>query len=148
MIEFFQNFGSWFWIGVLIVTIGIEAGTMGLTTIWASIAAVPMIFIARTSLGIQWQALIFAVITLVLIIFTRPFALKKLKMGSSKTNVNTMIGEEVLITKTVTKFQKGESRAKNGVVWTTKSESEEELSEGTVCKIVSVEGNTISVEKL
>lgn len=147
MIDFFQNFGSWVWVGVLVVCIGIEAGTLGFTTIWAAIAAVPMIFIAKTGLAAQWQALIFIALTVLLIVFTRPFALKKMKMGRSKTNVNTMVGEEVLITKTVTKFQKGEAKAKNGVVWTTRSDSEEDIPEGTVCKIVSVEGNTISVVK-
>ena len=58
------------------------------------------------------------------------FAVKKLKNGKEKTNVNTLCGEEVLITKKVTKFERGEAKAKNGVVWTTKSSNDEEIAEG------------------
>ena len=147
MNEFFINFSSWIWLGILIVCIVIEAFTMGLTTIWAGIAAIPLIFIARTGLPFKWQLLIFALITILLIVFTRPFAIKKLRIGKDKTNVNTMIGEEVLITKSITKFQKGQAKAKNGVVWTAKSEDESEIPEGSTCIITAVEGNTISVKK-
>lgn len=119
---------------------------MGLTTIWAGIAAIPLIFIARTGLPFKWQLLIFALITILLIVFTRPFAIKKLRIGKDKTNVNTMIGEEVLITKSITKFQKGQAKAKNGVVWTAQSEDESEIPEGSTCIITAVEGNTISVK--
>lgn len=145
MIEFIQTMGPWLWVAVLVACIVIEAVTMGLTTIWGAIAAVPMIFVAKTGMPLKWQLLIFAVVTVLLIIFTRPFAVKKLHNGKSKTNVNTMIGEEVLITKAIVKFQKGEAKAKNGVIWTAKADNGEEIPEGKICKVVDVQGNTISV---
>ncbi|MBR6582622.1 MAG: NfeD family protein [Treponema sp.] len=148
MMEFITSNLPWFWLIVLIACCTIEAFTMGLTTIWAGIAALPMIFIALTGLPFRWQLLIFVILTVLLIIFTRPFAVKKLKNGKEKTNVNTLCGEEVLITKKVTKFEKGEAKAKNGVVWTTKSSNDEEIAEGTICKIVEVQGNTIIVEPI
>lgn len=146
MSEFFISILPWFWLGILIICCVTEAVTMALTTIWAGIAALPMIFIALTGLPFRWQLLIFVILTVLLIIFTRPFAIKKLKNGKEKTNVNTLCGEEVLITKKVTKFERGEAKAKNGVVWTTKSSKDEEIAEGTICKIVEVQGNTIIVE--
>ena len=82
-----------------------------------------------------------------LIIFTRPFAIKKLKNGKSKTNVDSIIGQEVLITKTIDNFEKGEAKAKNGVIWTAKSKDNVTIKKGTVCSVVSIEGNTICVEK-
>ena len=87
------------------------------------------------------------IITLFLIIFTRPFAIKKLKNGKSKTNVDSIIGQEVLITKTIDNFEKGEAKAKNGVIWTAKSKDNVTIKKGTVCSVVSIEGNTICVEK-
>ncbi|MCR4735367.1 MAG: NfeD family protein [Treponema sp.] len=146
MTEFLANISPWLWLGVLIVCVIIEAFTMGLTTIWAAIAALPLIFIARTGLAFKWQLLIFAIITIILIVFTRPFAVKKLKIGKDKTNVNTMIGEEVIITQSITKFQKGQAKAKNGVIWTAKSDEDQDIPEGSVCLISAVEGNTISVK--
>lgn len=146
MTEFLANFSPWIWLGVLIICVVIEAFTMGLTTIWGAIAALPLIFIARTGLAFKWQLLIFAIITILLIVFTRPFAVKKLKIGKDKTNVNTMIGEEVIITQSITKFQKGLAKAKNGVTWTAKSYEDKDIPEGSICTITAVEGNTISVK--
>ena len=147
MSEFFINFCSWFWLGILVLCIVIEAVTMSLTTIWGAISSIPMIFIARTSLPFQWQILIFALITVVLIIFTRPFAIKKLKNGKEKTNVNTMVGEEVLVTKAVKQFEKGEVRAKNGVIWSAQAKDDKTISEDTICIITNVEGNTLTIEE-
>ena len=147
MNEFIMNYGSWIWIGILVISCFIEAFTFGLTTIWAAIAAIPLIFMSRTGLAFQWQILIFLIITLFLIIFTRPFAIKKLKNGKSKTNVDSIIGQEVLITKTIDNFEKGEAKAENGVIWTAKSKDYVTIKKGTVCSVVSIEGNTICVEK-
>lgn len=66
MNEFLVNFGSWIWIGILVICCFIEAFTFGLTTIWAAISAIPLIFIAKTGLAFQWQVLIFAVLTVIL----------------------------------------------------------------------------------
>lgn len=145
MVEIFAQTGPWIWLGILILCCIAEAFSMGLTTIWGAIAALPLIFIARTGLPFQWQLLIFVVLTLVLVVFTRPFAVKKLKLGDTKTNVNTMVGEEVLITKAITKFEKGEAKAKNGVIWSVKASDDSEIKKGETAKVISVEGNTLSV---
>ena len=147
MADFIISNLPWFWLGVLIVCIIIEAFTLALTTVWGGIAAIPMIFIARTGLAFKWQLLIFAVITLALIVFTRPFAVKKLGLGKNKTNVDTMIGEEVQVTKAITKFQKGEAKARNGVIWTSTAENGDEIPKGTICIIVAVEGNTLILKR-
>lgn len=148
MIENITIFMPWFWLVIMVICIFIEAFTMNLTTIWGAIASLPIIFIAKTTLPIKWQLLIFALLTVILVIFTRPFAIKKLKIGKDKTNVNSMIGEEVLITKTVSKFQKGEAKAKNGVIWTVTANSDVEIPIGTTVKVVDVNGNTLIIENI
>lgn len=147
MLEFLSNLGSWFWFAILVVCIIIEAFTLSLTTIWSAIAAIPLIFIAKTNLDFKWQLLIFALLTVALIVFTRPFAIKKLKIGKSKTNINTMIGQEVLVTKGISKFQKGEVKASNAVIWSAKSENDEDIPKNTVCIVSAVEGNTLIIKQ-
>ena len=76
--------------------------------------------------------------------------MKKLKLGKNTTNVNSLEGQEVLVTKKISKFEKGEVKAKNGVIWSAKNADEQddsEIPEGSVCKIVNVDGNTLSVKK-
>lgn len=139
----------WFWLGVMLLCVVIEAVTFALTTVWGAIAAFVMIFVSRTNMPLKWQLILFLVLTIVLVLTTRPFAVKKLKLGKDKTNVNSMEGQEVLVTKRISRFEKGEVKAKNGVIWSAKNADEQDdadILEGSVCKIVKVDGNTLSVK--
>ncbi len=150
MYMFFLNNLMWFWLAVMVVCIVIEAVTFALTTVWGAIAALVMIFVSRTNMPLRWQLVLFLVMTIVLVLTTRPFAVKKLKLGKDKTNVNSMEGQEVLVIKKITKFEKGEVKAKNGVIWSAKNvdeQDESEISEGSVCIIEKVDGNTLSVKR-
>ena len=80
-------------------------------------------------------------------VFTRPFAVKKLKLGRVATNINSLDGQEVLVVKKITRFDKGEVKSSNGVVWTAMLESGEEIPKGTVCVVSRVEGNTLIVKE-
>ena len=155
MFEFWNLIVShlpWFWLSVMVFCIIIEAATFSLTTVWAAVTALFMIFFCRTGLPLRWQLLIFFVISLLLLIFTRPFAVKKLKLGRVTTNVNTLEGQEVLVVKKITQFEKGEVKASNGVVWmatfdtTSTIGGSAEIAKNTVCEVVRVEGNTLVVK--
>ncbi len=98
MVDFILNVMPWIWTGILVICIVIECFTFSLTTIWAALASVPLIFISRTSLSLQVQILIFAVITLLLIIGTRPLALKLLRKEKNE-NINNLEGQKVIVTK-------------------------------------------------
>lgn len=93
----------------------------------------------------RWQVLIFLVMTIAFILFTRPFVMKKLKLGKNVTNVNTLEGQEVLVTKDVSQFEKGEAKAANGVIWSVTSENGASIQAGAVCVIVRVDGNTLTI---
>ncbi len=139
----------WFWLVVMIVCVIVEALTFALTTVWGAIAAFVMIFLSKTNMPFKWQLLIFLLLTIALVLTTRPFAVKKLKLGKNATNVNSMVGQEVLVTKKITKFEKGEVKAKNGVIWSAKNfdeNAETEIPENSVCTVEKVDGNTLSVQ--
>lgn len=139
----------WFWVAVMVAALVFEAVTFSLTTVWAALSALLMVFLCRTGLPFRWQLLIFFVITILLMIFTRPFAVKKLRLGRVTTNVNSMDGQEVLVVKKITRFEKGEVRASNGVTWMaacSESVGEGEIPKGSVCLVERVEGNTLVVK--
>ncbi|MCQ2982614.1 MAG: NfeD family protein [Treponemataceae bacterium] len=146
MMSFIVSHLPWFWVGVLVLCLVIEAATMALTTVWAAIAALPLIFLSMLPVPFKWQLLIFAVLTLALAVITRPFAVKKLKVGEhDSTNVNALEGQEVLLITGISRFEKGEAKAKNGVVWTATSGTGNDIPEKTVCIVLRVEGNNLVV---
>jgi membrane protein implicated in regulation of membrane protease activity len=136
---------SWIWVGIFVVLVVIEAATQGLTTIWGAASALIMVFISQTGMNIGWQILLFLVMTLGFVVTTRPVLVKKLKVGNNRTNVDTMIGEEVIVTKAISTFEKGEARSKNGVIWSVTSTNGTNIGEGAVCTVQSVEGNTLRI---
>lgn len=145
----FLNNLMWFWLAVMVLCLVVEAASFSLTTVWGAISALVMIFLSRTNMPLRWQLILFLVLTIALVLITRPFAMKKLKLGKNTTNVNSMEGQEVLVVKRISKFEKGEVKAKNGVVWSAKNadeNSDSEIPEGSVCVIEKVDGNTLSVK--
>jgi membrane protein implicated in regulation of membrane protease activity len=137
------DFGSipmrWIWAALVMVFALIEVFTLGLTTVWFAIAALVMVFLSLLPLPLSAQLLIFLVLSAALLIGTRPLAIKRFKMGTEKTNVDSLIGKQVLVTRTITEFEKGEVKI-NGQIWSARAEDNAEIAEGTKCEIVRIEG--------
>ena len=79
------------WLIVLAVFLVIEAITVGLTTIWFAGGALVAAIASGAGAGILVQWILFLVISLVLLIFTRPLAVRYMNKGVPKTNVNSLI---------------------------------------------------------
>ena len=138
----------WFWVAMVIILSLIEVFTLGLTTIWFAIGALVLVFLSLwTNIPFQYQLLIFLVISAVLLVFTRPIAIKKMKLGREKTNVDSFAGKIALVVKPITEFEKGEVKV-SGQIWSARAEGNAEIPEGTKCKILRVEGVQLIVCKL
>ena len=137
----FINFGSikWIWVGLTILFALIEVFTLGLTTIWFALAALVMVFLSFLDIPLIWQIFIFLVISAVLLIFTRPLAVRKFKAGGEKTNVDSLIGKHAQVTRPISEFEKGQVKV-NGQFWTARADGNSELKEGNKCVIIRIEG--------
>jgi len=137
----------WMWVALVIIFTLIEVFTLGLATVWFAIAALVMVFLSFLDISLKVQFLIFLSIATVLMIFTRPIAVKKLKMGKEKTNVDSLVGKHALVVKTISEFERGEAKI-NGVIWSAMSEDNKEITEGSKCEILRIEGVQLIVRKL
>ncbi len=146
MIALIINNLSWFWLILAVILTLIEVLTFGLTTIWFALSAIVMIFLAFTPIPFAVQILIWLLLSSALLYFTRPYALKKLKIGKEKTNADRLIGKKAPVIKTITKFEKGEIKL-NGLVWGAKAETEDTLEKGSECEVIRIEGATAIVKK-
>ncbi|MDR0554372.1 MAG: NfeD family protein [Treponema sp.] len=143
----------WFWLALTVVFTIIElACAFNLVTIWFAIASFLMIFISGltelldTPIRFRLHIGIFLVIAIVLLVFTRPIAIKKLKVGKIKTNVDDLIGRDALVVKNISKFGKGEIKIR-GQIWTAISDTDEDIAENTECVITRIEGVKAVVRK-
>jgi membrane protein implicated in regulation of membrane protease activity len=129
----------WIWVALVIIFALIEGLTLGLTPIWFAIAALVMVFLSFLKIPFSVQLLIFLGIIAVLLIFTRPLAVKKFKTGKEKTNIDSLISKHALVIKQISEFEKGEVKL-NGNIWTACSEDNAEIAVGTTCEVLRIEG--------
>ena len=137
----------WFWFGIAVVCAVIEGLTLGLTTIWFALSAVLMIFISLLQPPFYVQCILFALIALLLLFFTRPLALKFLHTKREKTNADSLIGKKALALQTITEWEKGQVKI-NGIVWTAASVEGAVIPAGDECVIEKIEGVTLIVKKI
>ena len=137
----------WVWVAVTIICVVIEALTLALTTIWFGISAFVLIFLAFTPLPFVAQVFIFFALSLVLLIFTRPFVKKKLSQKQVATNYERIIGQTAIVTKKITALDKGSIKI-NGMEWTAAVKGDIVLEKGSKCIIEEIAGVTAYVKQI
>ena len=79
-----------FWLVVSVMFLAVEWMTVELISIWFTGAGLIAMIIALCGLSLEWQILAFCLVSVLLIIFTRPIVARHLKRNESKTNVDTL----------------------------------------------------------
>lgn len=136
------------WLVVLAVLLVIEAVTAGLTTIWFAGGALVAAVSAYFDAGLLFQIGIFLAVSIVLLIFTRPLAVKYMSKDLEKTNVNSLIGKKAVVTREINNLaQTGQVRI-NDVEWMARAFSDEEkITENSVVVIEEIHGVTLYVKE-
>jgi len=131
------------WAALFIISIIIEIATVQLVSIWFAGASLITLLLSVFHVPLVIQIIVWFLTSAVLIIFCKVILGDKFTKNSIKTNYDAMIGEEILITKTISPKVVGEGRFRD-VVWTCKSNVE--IKEGSYATIVGIEGNKLIVE--
>lgn len=136
-----------YWLVAGAVFIVIEIITMGLTTIWFTFGAVFGALMAACSLPVWSQIIAFSFISLILLVFTRPWAKKYVNSRIVRTNVDEMIGQTGIVTESIDNLNaKGQIKV-NGQIWSAKSMSDDfSIKEGQKVKIESISGVKVIVK--
>lgn len=136
------------WLVVLIVAIAIEVGTLGLTTIWFAGGALIAVIAAAFSFPIWLQGLIFLVVSLLLMVFTRPVAVKYFNKDRVRTNVESMVGRQAIVISEIDNLQGIGQVTVGGQEWSARSEDDKvRMEAGTVVDIVAVSGVKLIVRE-
>ena len=129
------------WLILLVLLLGIEILTLGLTTIWFAGGALVAFFAALLGAGLVVQIVLFAGVSLVLLAFTRPLAVKYLNHRTTKTNVDSIVGRHGEVVEEINNLQAQGQVKIDGMPWTARAEREEEIiPAGTVVAVVRVSG--------
>lgn len=136
------------WLVLLIILLIIEIITIGLTSIWAAGGALAALILNILGLSLVWQIVAFFVVTFVLLIFTRPFAVRFINTQREKTNYEGIIGKTIRIAERVDNIRQTGMAVVNGQEWTVRAEEDQEILEPeTLAKVVNISGVKLIVRK-
>ena len=136
------------WLGLFIILIIIELFTVGLTTIWFAAGSLAALAANALGAGLPVQIILFLAVSCVLLVFTRPWALKHLNRRRTLTNYEGEIGKVVRITERVDNLEETGACMADGKEWSVRSNKDSEtLEPGTLAKVVSISGVKLIVEK-
>ena len=128
------------WLAVLIIMLVVEIITLGLTTIWFAGGALVAFFAYLLGAGIPLQAALFVVVSLALLIGTRPFAVKYLKVGRYRTNVESLLGAEAIVLEDIDNLKARGRVQVNGQDWTARSLNDAPIAKGTEVRVEKISG--------
>ena len=136
------------WLGLFILLLVIEIITVGLTTIWFAAGALAALAANVLGANLIIQIIIFLAVSVVLLIFTRPWAEKHLNRKRVRTNYERAIGKVIRITEKVDNLDQTGKSVVDGQEWTVRSRNDSDIFEaGALARVVAVSGVKLIVEK-
>ena len=136
------------WLAVLIVLLLVEIATLGLTTIWFAGGALVACVAAFLHASIWVQIVLFLVVSVLLLLFTRPVAVRYMNKNRTKTNVDSMAGKEAVVTEDIDNLKAQGVVQVNGLEWTARAENNQDvIPKGSVVEVTRVDGVKLIVRK-
>lgn len=136
-----------FWIICAVVLGVVESVTVNLVTIWFAIGAFAAFITAVFTDSVLIQTGVFAVVSVITMVFTRP-ALKRLLEGKTvPTNADRFVGAEAVVTEEINDVSGSGKIKAMGQIWSAKSEDKSRIETGETVIINKIEGVRAVVSK-
>lgn len=128
------------WLVLMIAFLMVEAQSVTMVSLWFGAGALAALIAALCGAEFWLQAVIFFVISIALLACLRPLVRKYFTPKITKTNVDSVIGSEGLVTAEINNVT-AQGQVKLGAMeWTARSTSGEIIPAGTLVKVDKIEG--------
>ncbi len=128
------------WLIILAVLIFIEIITLGLTTIWFAGGALVAFIVSLFYDSLLLEVILFLVVSVVLLYFTRPFVMRYFNPKRTKTNYEGVIGKIAMVTATIDNMNAVGQVVVDGQEWSAKALEEVIIEKGSKVKIHGITG--------
>ena len=137
------------WLMVLVFFIVIELATMGLTTIWFAGGALIALLLAAFNASFYVQLSVFLIISIVLLVVTRPLALKYFNKSVEKTNAEGLIGTQAIVVTRSHNIQEEGQVMLGGMEWSARAYEEDRIiPSGSVVEVKEIRGVKLIVSEI
>lgn len=136
------------WIAAFAMFVIVELMTAALTTIWFAGGALAALAVSFLGGPVWLQVVLFLAVSVVLLLATRPLAEKYLNSRTVRTNAESLIGNEAVVSAAINNLQQTGQVKVAGQEWTARTtDNEKTVPEGTVVVIERIEGVKLIVRE-
>lgn len=128
------------WLGATIVLFIAEAVTVNLVTVWFALGALAAFIAAVCGAELWLQIVLFLLVTVVTLIFTRPIAKKHINGKHEATNADMVIGKTAVVTEEIDNLSARGAVTCMGKVWSARSLNDEKFSAGDEVTVEKIQG--------
>lgn len=128
------------WLGLMVLFLLIEAGTVALVSLWFAAGALAAILVSLLGGKLVIQSVVFLVVSCVLLALARPVLRKYYTPRITRTNVDSLPGSLGLVTADIDNVV-GAGQVKLGAMtWTARSTDGSPIPAGTQVRVDRIEG--------
>lgn len=137
-----------YWLGAVIVLLVIEIATLGLTTIWFAGGALAAAIAAGCNASLVVQIIVFLAVSVILLLFTRPIAVRYLNKDHVKTNADRFIGQKAVVLEKIDNLNASGRAQIAGMEWTARAVDDKDIIEsGTIVLVERIDGVKLMVRR-
>lgn len=130
-----------YWLVLFVILLLIEIFTMGLTTIWFAGGALVSFIAGVLGFGLPVQVILFIVVSIALLVLTRPVAMKYFNQERQKTNAESLIGQQALVIEDIDTLKASGRVEVRGQEWAAKTdEPDGRIAKNSVVVINGIQG--------
>jgi membrane protein implicated in regulation of membrane protease activity len=143
----FQLVGIIAWVVVFFIAVIIESLEPQLVALWfAGGALVALLFATIFQVDIVWQALIFIITSVTLLVLTKPFVSRVATQPTIPTNADVLIGKEILVEEGFGPKESGMG-LQGDVRWKLITKGDVSFKAGEFAIVQAITGNKLTVIK-
>ena len=136
------------WIILLVVLVLVELLTMGLTTIWFAGGSLIGLLTAVIGLPLWAQIISALIVSIILLLTTRPIAVKYFNKDRQRTNAESLIGHVAIVMSPINNLEGVGLVNVGGQEWSARSVDDEVvIPAGSVVEILSISGVKLIVRR-
>ena len=141
-----MNWAAIIWLALMVLFLIVEAVcALHLVSIWFAAGALVAAVAAMLNAAVWLQVLLFLAVSCVVLALMWPFVKKFLNPGLQKTNIDSVIGTEGLVTGEIDNLTAQGQVKLGGMEWTARSTSGEPIPVGTRIRVDRIEGVKVFV---
>ena len=139
---------TFIWLIAMVVLLVIEGIVPGLVSIWFAAGALVALLAAWLGAPLWLQIVLFILVSLVLLLLTRPLAKKYVNSRTTPTNADRIIGQDCIVKEEIDNLRGTGAVAVDGKVWTARMDTQDGRAPvGSVVQAVRIEGVRLIVKK-